>query len=336
MAERARVLIVTTGGTITMLRDGCGGLSPCNEAADLLGCVPELERVADVEVLPLVNIDSSDMQPSLWLQLAREIYSRMDAYDGFVVTHGTDTLSYTAAALSFMLQELPKPVILTGAQVPLDEIGTDGRMNLINAVRTATADFAEVAVVFGSQIIRGTRAKKMSVFDMQAIVSVKSVPLGNIGLRVRWNGPVRRRGPRRALLQAFLDDNVGLFTVYPGVRPELLAHLAETHDGVVLVGFGAGHIPTQERSLVPPIRAATERGIPIVVCTPCLFGSTQMQLYKVGRAALDAGAIPAADMTPETTLVKLMWVLGQTRDHRTVGSMIQKVYACELDSDWIG
>jgi L-asparaginase len=313
-----------------MLRDGTGALSPCEKAESLLEAVPELNSIARIELMPLANIDSSNIQPGLWIDIARAVYERMDSYDGFVVTHGTDTLSYTSAALSFMLQELPKPVVLTGAQVPLDDVGTDGRCNLINAVRVAAADLAEVCVVFGAQIIRGTRAKKTSAFDMQAVTSVKAVPLGNIGLFIQFNARVRTRGRRKALLQPFLDENVAMTTTYPGFKPEILDYLASTHAGIVLEGFGAGNIPTETNSLVPAIRKASENGIPVVVCTPCIIGSTQMELYQVGRAALEAGAIPAMDMTPETTLVKLMWILGQTSDLATIDSMLRKSYVGEL------
>jgi L-asparaginase len=330
VTDKPRILIVTTGGTISMLRDERGALSPCEQAGPLLEAVPELSSIASIELLPLANIDSSNIQPGLWVDIARAVYTRMKEFDGFVVTHGTDTLSYTSAALAFMLQELPKPVVLTGAQVPLDDVGTDGRCNLINAVRVAAVDLAEVCVVFGAQIIRGTRAKKTSAFDLQAVTSVKSVPLGNIGLFIHFNARVRTRGARKALLQPFLNDNVTMTTTYPGFKPEILDYLAATHDGIVLEGFGAGNIPTETNSLVPAIRKASEKGVPVVVCTPCIIGSTQMELYQVGRAALEAGAIPAMDMTPETTLVKLMWILGQTRDLATIDSMLRKSYVGEL------
>jgi L-asparaginase len=296
----------------------------------LLEQIPELSSLAEVELLPVSNVDSSNLRPELWVALAKAIYERMDQYDGFVVTHGTDTLSYTSAALSFMLQELPKPVVLTGSQVPLDDIGTDGRGNLINAFRVAISDIAEVVVVFGTQIIRGTRVKKTSVFDMQAVTSVKSVPMGNIGLFIQFNTSVRPRGPRKALLQSFLNENVAMVLMYPGFKPEVLDYLASTHDGIIIEGFGAGNLPTEKKSLIPAIQAATKKKIPIVVCTPCIIGSTQMELYQVGRAALHAGAIPAMDMTPETSLVKLMWILGQTQDLATIDSMMGKSFVGEL------
>lgn len=327
---KPKILLVTTGGTISMMRTPDGTLAAASDPQSLLELVPEIKTLADVEMLSVANIDSSNLQPDLWIPLARQIYERLDSCDGVVVTHGTDTLSYTAASLSFMLEELGKPVVLTGAQVPLQDIGSDGRANLINAFRVAISDFAEVAVVFGSSIIRGTRAKKTSAFDLQAFISANVPPLGAIGLSIKFGEEVRRRSKRKPLLRPFLNANVAMLPVYPGVKPELLAHLAATHDGVILEGYGAGNIPTEEHSLVPAIREATSRNVPVVVCTQCLVGSTEMELYQVGRTTLKAGAIPAMDMTPETTLVKLMWVLGQSSDLRTIDSLMQKSFAGEL------
>lgn len=329
--SKPKILLVTTGGTITMLKSAAGVLQPCEDAGKLIKAIPELSLLAEIEILPIVNIDSSNFTPSVWLQIAKAIFQRIKDFDGFVVAHGTDTLCYTAAALSFMLQELNKPVVLTGAQVPLEEIGSDGRSNLINAVRVAISDLAEVAVVFGSQIIRGTRAKKMSAFDMQAFISVNDNPLGKIGLSIKFNESARLRSRKKPLLRPFLNDNVAMIPVYPGIKPKIIEYLAQTHSGIIIEGYGAGNLPTmQDINLIPAIKTAVEGKVPVVVCTQCILGSTAMELYQVGRAALDAGAIPAWDMTPETAMVKLMWVLGQTDDIETIDSMMQKSFVGEL------
>jgi L-asparaginase len=313
-----------------MVKAGDGALSPIEDPRTLFAGIPELPRIADIDVLPLVNIDSTNITPDLWPRLAQTIYARLDDYDGVVVTHGTDTMTYTAAAMAFMLQNLGKPVVITGSQVPLDEIGTDGRENLINSVRVAAEDVAQVLVVFGTQVIRATRAKKTSAFDLQAFTSVNETQLGTIGLSIKFSDRVTRRARRRPLLSDALETSVAMAPVYPGMRPEIVTHLASTHKGVVLEGYGAGHIPTEGVSLVPAIGAAVSAGVPVVVCTQCLLGSTEMELYRVGRASLRAGAIPAMDMTPETTLVKLMWVLGQTRDMKAIESMMLHAVAGEL------
>jgi len=313
-----------------MFRTAEGTLAPCSDGKSLLEAVPELKTIAEIDVMPLANIDSSSLQPDLWVPLAKAIYERMGECDGFVVTHGTDTLSYTAAVLSFMLQELGKPVIVTGAQLPLEDLGSDGRTNLINSFRVAAENISGVLVVFGSLVINGTRAKKTSAFDLQAFTSANVPPLGTIGLSIRFSDKIRPRSRKKGLFQPFLNPDVGMLSVYPGLKPEIMSYLVSTHSGIVLEGYGAGNIPTEERSLLPAIREACERNVPVVVCTQCLVGSTEMEVYKVGKVALDAGAIPAMDMTPETTLVKLMWVLGQTKEIQTVASLMQKSFAGEL------
>lgn len=331
LSSKPKVLLLTTGGTITMLKSADGALKPCENADKLIKAIPELNSLAELDILPIVNIDSSNFTPKVWLEIGKAIFQRIKDYDGFVVAHGTDTMCYTAAALSLFLQELNKPVIITGAQVPLEEIGSDGRANLINAVRVAISELAEVAIVFGSQIIRGTRAKKMSAFDMQAFVSVNENPLGTIGLSIKFDESARLRSRRKPLLQAFLNDNIAMIPVYPGIKPSIIEYLSSTHSGIVIEGYGAGNLPTDaDINLIPAITASIKQGVPVVVCTQCLLGSTEMELYQVGRAALEAGAIPAMDMTPETTMVKLMWVLGQTNDIVTIDSMMQKSFVGEL------
>lgn len=328
---KPKILLVTTGGTITMLKSANGALQPCEDANKLIQAIPELSQLAEIEILPILNIDSSNFTPSVWLEIAKSIFKNIKDFDGFVVAHGTDTMCYTASALSFMLQELNKPVVITGAQVPLEEIGSDGRSNLINAVRVAISNLAEVAVVFGSQIIRGTRAKKMSAFDMQAFVSVNDEPLGKIGLSIKYDASAKVRNKKKPLLQAFLNPNVAMIPVYPGLKPEVIEYLAKTHDGIIIEGYGAGNLPTADRiNLIPSIKIATENNVPVVVCTQCFLGSTEMELYQVGRAALEAGAIPAMDMTPEAAMVKLMWILGQTKDVSTIESMMLKNFSGEL------
>jgi L-asparaginase len=327
---RSKILIISTGGTITMVKGADGVLAPIDNPRILRESVPEIGRIAETEILPLANIDSTNLQPEFWPRLAGVIYDRMDEFEGFVVTHGTDTLTYTAAALSFMLQSLGKPVVVTGSQVPLGEIGTDGRDNIINAVRVAAEDIAEVVVVFGTQVIRGTRAKKTSAFHLQAFTSVNALHVGTIGLNLKLYDGVRRRSRRKPLLSDRIEPSVAMAPIYPGMKPETLSYLASSHAGVVIEGYGAGHVPTEGRSLVPAIKDAVSSGVPVVVCTQCLLGSTEMELYHVGRAALNAGAIPAMDMTPETSLVKLMWVMGQTRDMKSIESMMQKSVAGEI------
>lgn len=326
-----RVLLLKTGGTLTMTTDAEGSLGPGGEEARPLALVPELQGVAHIDCHVLGDHDSANLQPSFWGEVARVLYQRYDDYDGFVVTHGTDTMVYTAAAVSLFLQNVGKPIVFTGAQIPLTHVGSDGRANLVDAVRVAVSDLAEVCIVFGSEVLRATRARKTSAFHLHAFESVNDYSLGTIGLSLRLAPHARRRELRRPLLAVHLEPNVARTSVWPGMSPEIVRHLAETHAGLLLEGYGVGTLPSEERSLIPAIREAVARGVPVVLGTQCMLGSTALQLYRLTRTALAAGAIPAMDMTPETALVKLMWALGQSRDIRTVEAIMLRPYVGELE-----
>lgn len=331
MSEKPNILHITTGGTIAMAKTSDGVMAPFQNAEQLFTAVPEVRQIADVYMLTLPAVDSSNISPEYWLELAKTVAKKYHDFDGFVITHGTDTMAYTASALAFMLQELDKPVVLTGSQVAIGVLGSDGPRNLINAFRVATSDCAEVVVVFGSRIIRGVRARKISAFAMEAFESINENPLGEIGISMRISRRATRRVGKRLLFTPTLDPLVAMVTIHPGIEPSLLEHIVSTHHGVVLLGFGTGNIPTEgTRNLRETIWKATQSGIPVVVGTQCVLGSTNLGLYRVGKDILDAGAIPSVDMTPEATLVKLMWVLGQTRDMERISSMMLKSYVGEI------
>jgi len=330
--QRPRILIVTTGGTIGMLPGPDGALAPSEDGARLVQKVPEALEIADLECLSLGEQDSANVQPSFWIDVARTLYERYRDHDGFVVTHGTDTMVYLASALSFFLQELGKPIVITGAQVPLTHPGSDGRSNLVNAIRTAASDLAEVAICFGTRVMRGTRTRKTSAFDLQAITTANEAPIGRIGLDLRLADHARRRAARHPLFQPHLEERVARISVWPGMDPDVVRYLAAHHAGLVIEGYGVGTVPNRHNSLIPAIREATEKGVAVVVGTQCRLGATAPERYEVGRSALEAGAIPAMDMTPECTQVKLMWALGASRDLRTVEAIMSRNHVGELQA----
>lgn len=319
-----------------MSRDEDGAMTPIEHASDLLSVVPEVESFAEVSLLRLKSIDSADIHPQDWLDISRAIVDNYDKYDGFVITHGTDTMAYTAAALSFFLQELDKPVVLTGSQIAIGVVGSDGKRNLVNAFRVATTDIAEVVVVFGSKIIRGVRARKISAFSLEAFDSINENPLGEIGLSVRISrSRANRKAGRRLLYTPSLENNVALITIYPGFSQKLLENIIETHKGIIILGYGTGNIPSNAQdNLLNTIKKASENGKPVVIGTQCILGSTNLGLYKIGKNVLEAGGIPSVDMTPEAAFVKLMWVLGQTLDLKRIYSMMLKSYAGEISSNF--
>lgn len=339
------ICLLFTGGTITMIRDEASGmLRPPDSPLDFLTHMPELAHMHDLlDERPrlagtrhLFNVDSSEMTPGHWQQIARAIYAARHDFDGFVVTHGTDTMAYTASALAYMLRGLDKPVVLTGAQVPLTGLFViDARNNLINAFRAAAIGAAqglrEVVIMFGSQLLRGTRATKYSVFDFEAFTTFNIPPLGRVGLRFQL-AERELRPPVDApfTLQDALETNVALLKLTPGMAPAVFDAVVDTGlRGLVVEGFGAGNIPTA--SLLPSLERALARGVTVVVATQAQVGAAELY-YQTGAAAIGAGAVSAYDMTPTSALVKLMWVLGQFGgDAAAVRRAMQRDYAGELD-----
>ncbi len=322
---KPHILLLTTGGTITMVRDGkTGSLVPARSSDELIGHFPEVKNIAQITKKEVINIDSTNIQLDHWQKIARAIYSSYHEYDGFVITHGTDTLAYTASALSFMLQNLNKPVIMTGSQMPLGEVGSDARNNFINSFIAATKDIHEIAVLFGEKIIRGTRAKKISAFHLNAFESVNEKPIGEVGLAIKLFEHRRRRCAKKIKTAYNFNKNVFLLKLFPAISPRIFDKIIEMgYEGIVIEGFGAGNIPTVENSILPGIQRAVNKNIPVVIGTQCLLGEVDLSLYEVGMKAARIGAIPAFDMTLETTLCKLMYALGTTSDLKTVEKIMK-------------
>ena len=313
MAKK-KVLLIGTGGTITAkMVNGSWKPGEFNEK-ELLGFIPEIKDLAAIRTVDLLNIDSTNMQPKYWLDLAKTINDNYSKYDGFIITHGTDTMHYTASALSFLLQDLSKPVVLTGSQVPVHMVGSDVRRNVLDAIRVATeTDMHEVMIVFNSKILRGNRAKKFREVEFEAFESVGMLPLGIIEHDIRHTGEHYCNNNVDSRIKFFnkLEDKVCIQKLTPGFDPKIISCLVDLgYKGIVLEGFGAGNVPIDENSLIPEIKKAVDKGIPIVVSSQCAIGFSWMYLYECGKKALDAGAIPGHDMISETAMTKLMWILG--------------------------
>jgi L-asparaginase len=323
----AKILVIFTGGTIAMHPQT---LEPLVQADALLGCVPELRYLAEIATLQLFNVDSCELQPRHWSEIAQAIYASYQEWDGFVVVHGTDTMVYTAAALSFMLQNLSKPVILTGSQIPLtSQLGSDARSNLIYALRFALADLAEVGIFFGAHLLRGNRARKVSAFDIEAFTTFGEEPLGSAGVDLRLNSVRVRRGHRQLRFFPEVSPGIALLKVWPGMPEGLLLKLAELKlQGLVLEAYGMGNIPLQG-SLLSEISVLIRSGIPVVVCSQCELGGTR-ELYPAGRKLKEAGAELVHNMTPEAALVKLAWVRARTASLKRVAGLLRSNLAREF------
>jgi len=327
---RKRIHLVHTGGTLGMATvDGI--LAPGPYLARILGDVPELSRLADVDVEILMNQDSTEMVPGDWDRVAGTVASKLDDYDGFVVIHGTDTLAYTAAALSFSLRGLHKPVVLTGSQRPLRSIPTDGRTNLLAAVDLARRDVPEVSIFFGRQLLRGNRARKVSAERYDAFESPNYPPLGRVGLDVDLHPNLVRRPAEPFRHRPGFDASVVYLPVWPGADARALDRAVDAGTKVIVVGaYGVGNVPGGREGWAGAIARATERGAVVLLVTQCGHGGVRPHLYEAGRAALDAGAVAGHDLTVEAALVKSMHLLGQGLSGVALRSALPRDLAGEL------
>ena len=308
--SRRKVVLLHTGGTLGMTGHP---LEPGDYAERLLERVPELAQLADLETRIVCNRDSTDLGPEQWTDIARAIASARDA-DGFVVIHGTDTMAYTAAALAFTLQGLDRPVVLTGAQVPLASLRTDARRNLQDAVTIATLPIPEVGICFDGLLLRGCRAVKNDARSYRAFASPGVPPLAIMGIGVDQGAHVRAPVGSFTCDPRF-DPEVAVVYVAPGTSPEAVERmvLGSGVRGVVLAALGVGNVPTVERALAPTVRKATESGVEVVVVTQW-GGSVDLGAYRTGLAVRDAGAIPGGKMRVEAAVPKLMHALAAFED----------------------
>jgi len=310
-----KILLLHTGGTLGMEGGSPSVLKPASFFRTLRTRVPELFELAQIELELFSNVDSSEMQPELWSRLASHLHRRLPEFDGAVVTHGTDTLAYTASALSFMLPGLRKAVVLTGSQRPLGQIRSDARLNLVDAVESALRGPKEVAVCFDSHLFRGNRTRKVKVAEYDAFESPNFPVLGVLGVQARFEPGLKPRG--KARLRERLDPRVFLLKVYPGLDPALPLQLLPHIQGLVVEAYGAGNFPVDPslgRSLRPLFVQARERGIAVVVVSQAYRNGVDLGLYESGAVAQAEGAISGGDMTPSAALVKLMQALAYEKD----------------------
>jgi|SoiMethySBSTD1v2_1073268.scaffolds.fasta_scaffold91263_5 L-asparaginase len=318
-----------TGGTLGMAGGRPSALRPAPFARTLRERVPELAELADIRLEVFSNLDSSEIQPESWVLLAQVLARRLPEVDGAVVTHGTDTLAYTASALSFLLPGLDRPVVLTGSQRPLQEVRTDARLNLIDAVTSALRGPPEVTVCFDSKLYRGNRTLKAAIADYDAFESPNFPLLGTLGVTASF---AKGLPPRPLRLADRLDPRVFLLKVFPGLDPALpLALLGQTR-GLVVEAYGAGNVPvdrTGGRSLQPVFREARRRGVAVVVVSQAPRNAVDLSLYEGGSAALSEGAMGVGDMTSVAAVTKLMHVLGSHRSLPAIRRAMERVVAGE-------
>ncbi len=296
-----------TGGTLGMSGRRPHALKPGAFFRTVRERVPELTKLAHLEFELFSNVDSCEMQPELWTRLATLLHERLDDFDGAVITHGTDTLSDTASALSFMLRNLDKPVVLTGAQRPLGEVRSDARLNLIDAVTAALHGPKEVTVCFDSHLFRGNRVRKVSIAEYDAFDSPNHPVLGVLGVEARFQPGLARKG-RRSLWPKVVPE-VFLLRIFPGLDPALVLPMLPHLKGLVVEAYGAGNFPVSTelgRSLEPVFSEAQRLKIPVVVVSQAHRNGVDLSLYESGSLARSYGAISGGDLTMSAAVVKLM------------------------------
>jgi len=326
---KPRVKLIGTGGTIASRLDyRTGAVIPAFSPGELYGSVPELADVCNLETEKLYGVFSENMGPEQWMGTARAIAAEIEkGVAGIVVGHGTDTMHHTAAALTFMLQDLPVPVVMVGSQRSSDRPSSDAAINLMNACRTAaTSDIAEVMVcMFGPTsdqyglLHRGTRVRKMHSSYRSTFRTNGDIPRARVdaeGVKPFRQDYNRRRDVQRVDLRACFDDRVSIVYYYPNMKPDIIDSLVENgYRGIIIAGTGLGHV---NKPLYPALDRARAAGVHVYMTVQTMWGYVQMYVYETGREIMGLGVVPAANMLPEVAYVKLGWALGQTEDHDEV------------------
>ena len=339
--HKPRLLIIYTGGTIGMIENPeTHALQPF-DFSHLIDNVPKIKKLDyGIENIQFNPIDSSDMDPAGWAEIATAIADNYDKYDGFVVLHGTDTMAYTASALSFMLGNLHKPVIITGSQLPIGEVRTDGEENLITALQIAAATtfngspmVQEVAILFENYLWRGNRSTKMSADNFNAFKSNNYPPLAKIGLGIHFNQEaLMKRSEQRPLNVHYeMDTNVMFLELHPGITENIFEHLLATPGikGIVLRTFGTGNAPTYPW-FIRAVKDAVDRGIVIVNVTQCVNGGVHPKRYVSGDRLAAAGTTSGHDMTSEAAITKMMYLFGLGLKPEQVRRRIERPVCGEL------
>lgn len=304
-------------------------IEPIESIAEIHRFLPELQREVALKFYHMTDVGSSEITPEHWVEIARTIESIYDDFEGFVVVHGTNTMCYTAAALSFALQGLGKPVVVTGALMPINDIAGDGRMNLIYAIRAAQMDIAETCIVMGPKVLRGTRSRKVDQSILKTFDSPTFPALADFSIEVDLHPWRMVRRKRTLSCKPSFNANVATVTLHPGIPMTQLDALLESNpDGIVLRSYGPGMLP---ESTFPWLKSVTERDIPIVINSQTARGSIDLHRFRKQIILEELGLISGKNMTFEATLVKLMWALRHAKTPKRIRDLMERNLVGEMD-----
>jgi L-asparaginase len=327
-----KILLVATGGTIASSETE-QGLTPSIDAKQILSFIPEIEQICHLSGVSIMSVDSTNMNPKLMIKIAEIIKEKYDEYDGFVVTHGTDTMGYTAAALTYMLQNIKKPVVVTGSQIAIEALYTDAKKNLSDAIRFASEDFLGVFVAFDGKIINGTHAVKSKTRSTDSFKSVNFPTVADIKLgRITYNSALSHgehweKFETHVLkpfkLRTNLCEDIFILKIFPGIKPDIFDYIKEHYKGVIIESFGIGGIPNQDHDIVSKVQELVKAGLAVVITTQCLYEGIDLNIYAVGQKLAKQKVIYAGDMTTEAITMKLMWALGNFDDIDSVKTFVE-------------
>lgn len=328
---KKRILLLTTGGTIASAPSS-EGLVPSIDSGNIASVITSISSNYIISAKDILHLDSSNIQPEEWRIIARHIAENVNSYDGIVVTHGTDTMAYTASVLSFMLRNLPIPVVLTGSQLPLLNPLTDAVENMRSAFAMAASGVAGLFVAFNRKIILGTRAVKVRTTGFDAFESVNApyaATIDSAGLNINYD--IIPKADGEFYLDETLENSVFLIKLTPGLNPEIFDVLLNmNYKGIVIEAFGAGGLHFIHRDLVSKLQKIVDHGISVVVCSQCLYERSDFSIYQTGKKVLEKGAIPGYDMTTEAAVTKLIWALGKTHSCDEIRKIFSHNYSGEI------
>lgn len=321
-----KILLIGTGGTIACKRSS-DGLKPVITSEEIAAYVPDVKSFCDIDSVQIMNIDSTNMQPKHWLKMAETIEKNYDGYDGFVICHGTDTMAYTASALSYLIQNSSKPIVITGAQKPIDMENTDARINLTDSLRYAASDrSSNVNIVFDGKVIAGTRGKKVRTKSYNAFSSINFPYVATVQEQKILYYITDESENMPVEFSHSLDTNVALLKLIPATDASLLDYMAEHYDAVIIESFGVGGLPSYENSdFYNAVSHWTDMGKTVVVATQVTNEGSNMTVYEVGRnIKKEFGLLETYDMTLEAAVTKMMWILGKTKNPKEIKELFYK------------